>query len=251
MEAVADRGLTVGRRRADMVRDTCVHRDLAAEVGGVDAVDATLAGNWKEMVDMGFWMLEAAGLGHSEQIGSYQDSLVADQAALVVKRRMDSDGQERACLALRDNFVEDSPGMARDGRLATHFDAYHGPNVMLGHESHDGTQGVRLRQTHPAIQRKVVEGRKQRPPLAFHNDRSRPSGTPTSETCPYGHACHVLPPFGQAIPLFCVTYLAGPFESRTRQRPLAVVCSAVLKHLAVAMASEQVALATAAQWLGE
>jgi len=73
----------------------------------------------------------------------------------------------------------------------------------------------------------------------------------TSEAYPWGRACRALPPFGRAILLSCATSPADLFESKTRQRPLVVVRSAVVEHLAVAMASELVAVAMVAQWLEE
>jgi hypothetical protein len=247
VEAVAGRGREAGRRHADTVKGMYGRRDLAV---GVGAEDARPVGSSREMVDMGFWMLEVAGPGRSERSGSYQDLLVAAQAVLVVKRRMDSDGRKCACLAPRDRIAEGFPGKARDGKLATHFDACHGPSGMLGHGSHDGTQVVHLRQIHPANQRKDAEGRTRAPP-AFHNDHSRPSDKPTTETFPWAHACHVLPPCGRAIPLSCAMYPADLFVLKTRQRPVVVVCSAAVEHLTVAMASGLVVLAMAVQWRGE
>lgn len=237
-----------GHRRADMAKDICAHRDLAVEV---DAEDAMLVGSWREEVDKGFWMLEVAERDRSERSGSYPGSLVVDQAVSVAKRHMDSGGREYVCLAPHGKVAEDFPGTGRDERLATRFDAYHGPSVMLGHRSHDGTQSVHLRQMYPEIQQKDVEDRKQWTLPVSHNDHSRPLGTTTSETCPWGRACRALPPYGQAIPLSCATYLADLFGLRTHQHFSAVVCSAVVERLGAAMASEVVVPAMAVQWLVE
>lgn len=136
VEPVAGMGQAAERTHADTAKDMCGRMDLAVEVG---AEDARLVNSWTEVVGMVFWMLEVAGLGHSEQNGSYQDLLVVDQAALVARKRMDSDGRECACLAPHDKVAVDCPGTARDERLASRFDAYRGPSVMLGHTSHDGT----------------------------------------------------------------------------------------------------------------
>ena len=133
---MAGKGQVAGHRHADTVKDMCVRKGQAVEVG---AEGARLVGRLREVADMGFWMLEVAGPGRSEQSGSYQDLLGADQAALVVKRRMDSGGQTCACLAPRDRVVEGSPGTARDGRPASHSDVYHDPSGMLDHTSRDGT----------------------------------------------------------------------------------------------------------------
>lgn len=133
---VAGKGQVEGHRHADTAKDMCVRKDLAVEVG---AEGAKLVDSLKEVADMGFWMLEVAGPGRSEQSGNYQDLLVVDQAVLVVKRRMGSDGRACACLAPRGRVAEGSPGMGRDERPASHSDAYHDPSGLLDHTSRDGT----------------------------------------------------------------------------------------------------------------
>jgi hypothetical protein len=88
---------------------------------------------------MGSWMLEVVEQDHSERSGSCQDLLVVDQAVLVVKKHMDSDGPEYVCLAPHDRIAEGFPDMARDEKLASHFDAYHGPSAMFGRTIRDDT----------------------------------------------------------------------------------------------------------------
>lgn len=133
---VAGKGQVEGHRHADTAKGMCVRMDLAVEVG---AEGAKLVGIPKGVADMGFWMLEVAGPGRSEQSGNYQDLLVVDQAVLVAKRRMDSDGRAYACLAPRGRVAEGSPDMGRDERPASHSDAYRDPSGMLDHTNCDGT----------------------------------------------------------------------------------------------------------------
>jgi hypothetical protein len=70
---VAGKGQVEGHRHADTAKGMCVRMDLAVEVG---AEGAKLVGIPKGVADMGFWMLEVAGPGRSEQSGNYQDLLV-------------------------------------------------------------------------------------------------------------------------------------------------------------------------------
>lgn len=180
-EAVVDTGQAAGHKRVDTEKDMCDRKGLAVEG---DAGDARLGGSWKEAVDMGSWMPEVVEQDHNEQSGSCQGLRVEDQAVSVVKKHMGSDGLQCVCLAPRDKVAEDFSGMVRDEKFASHFDAYHGPSVTIGHTIRDDTQGSHWRRTQPATQRKGVEDRKQELLRAYRTDHSRHSGTPSTEAFP-------------------------------------------------------------------
>lgn len=242
VEVVAGRDRVAGHRRVGMEKGKCDRKDLVVEAG---AEGAWLVGNWRKAVGMGVWMLEVAEQDHSGRSGSCQDLMVVDQAVSVAKRHRDSDGRECVCLAPRGKAAEDFLDMARDEELASRFAVYHGPSMMFDRAIHDDTKGVHSCQTYPATQRKGVVDRNQEPTRACHHL----SGMQTNETCLWDRPCHVLPPYGRAVPLSCATCLVDLFGVRTRQLPSVAVYSIGVERSAAAMALELVALAMMVRWL--
>ena len=167
---------------------------------------------------------------------------MVDQAVLAATKHMDSGVRTCVpiCLTRHGKAVEGFLDTVRDEKLASHFDACHGPSMMfLGRTTHDDAKDVHL---YPANQRKGVVDRMQEQLHACLVLDNR-----TSETCPNG-LCRVLPPSCRAILLSCARYRVDLFGVATRQ-PLSVAdCSVAVERLIAAMAPGSVVLAMAAQW---
>lgn len=245
-QVVADRDRVAVHKSVDMEKGMCDHKDLGVGVGA-DARDAT--GNWRKTLDTKPWKLEVAEQDHNGQSESCQGLLVVGQVVSVVKRRMDSGERDCVRLILHDKVVEDFPGMARDGKLVSHCGAYQGPSVMFGRTIHDDMKDVHVHQPPPAIQQKDVVDRNQERPRAYQDDHCHPSGMKTSEAYPWYSSCHVLLPYGRAVPLSCATCHVDLFGVMIHRLPLVAASLLAVGRLAAAMTLALDALVMVVQWL--
>lgn len=175
-----------------------------------------------------------------------------DRAVLAATKHTDSGVWQgvQICLAPRDK-AEDFLDMARDANLASHSDAYHGPNALApDHRIHDGAKDSHLYPLHLAIQRKVVVDHIQEQPRVVLTvwNRLHTRASMDSAVCADGPGRLPLP-FCRATPLSCATYLADLFGVRTHQLLSVEGHLIVVERLVAAIPSGWVVLVMGARWL--
>lgn len=224
-EVLLDKDL-VGHTRAGTARDKC---DRMGLVGVGVHEDVKLVDNSKEVVGTAVSMAESEELDRSGRSGRF--AVAGPVASVVVKHKGSGVRVYDQIYLARHRAVEDCLDMAKDERLANHFDAYRDPNATVHDRTNlDGGNDTRSYQTHPANQRTGVEDHTREQPhvLVFLFPYHISMGTSDASS-------RVLPPFCQAILLSYAMYLVGLSYANLHQPLLVEVHLAAGEGLVAAM----------------